>query len=159
MSLTIVIPTIKRDTLQRALNSVRSQTVFTENIVMIDNHRYGASKTRNKAIRHVRTEWVGFLDDDDYLEPRYHEWLRELSDADMVIFQMRRHDGLELPGHTDIERLAYNWVGISFALRTSIAKQYHFKNMVAEDFDLIQRVKKAGYRLVVSPQVAYFVSS
>jgi glycosyltransferase involved in cell wall biosynthesis len=155
--LTIIIPSIGRETLQRAVESVEQQTIPTEYIVGIDQQQEGASVMRNKMVSVCDTGWVGFCDDDDWLDPHYHEWLNEMKDADMVLFQMKRPDGMILPDHTDSDRLVYNWVGISFAMRTSVALKYPFKTMIGEDYDLIQRVRRAGLRLVVSPQVAYFV--
>ena len=157
MSLEIVIPTIGRDTLSRAIESVENQTIPTKPVVYFDNFHLGASFMRNQAIQKCKTTWVGFCDDDDYLDPHYHEWLKEIKNADMVIFQMKRPDGMILPDHTDTDKLAYNWVGISFALRTSIAKEFPFKDIIGEDFDLIQRVLQAGLRVVVSPRVAYYL--
>jgi glycosyltransferase involved in cell wall biosynthesis len=156
MSLSIIIPTLRRDTLKRAMTSVSQQTIPTTCIVHYDKDRIGAPKLRNEMIKEVKTTWVGFCDDDDWLDIHYHEWLK-YQRADMIIFQMKRPDGMVLPDHTDTDRLAYNWVGISFALRTSIAKQFPFKDRIGEDFDLIQRVVQAGLRVVVLPQVAYFV--
>ena len=155
MSLTIVIPSIGRESVQEAIDSVNNQTVKTEFLVEFDTSHEGPSVLRNRMIQACKTTWVGFCDDDDWLDPHYHEWLKEIKDADMVIFQMERPEGIVLPGHTDVDKLVYNWVGVSFALRTRIAKQHPFKSMLAEDFDLIQRLRE--YRLVVSPRVAYFV--
>ena len=104
------------------------------------------------------TEWVGFLDDDDTLDHRYHEWLNEeCKDYDMLIFNMARPEGLILPGHTNVDELVYNWVGISFALKTEIAKRFPFKNMISEDWDLIQRIKEAGFKIKISQHVAYYI--
>ena len=159
MSLTIVIPSLGRKTLTRAVLSVDNQTIPTDIIVQFDEREEGAGLTRNRAMQKVTTTWVGFCDDDDYLDERYHEWLARFDDCDMVIFQMLRPDGLVLPDHTDVNRLAYNWVGISFAMRTTIAKQLPFYNMLAEDYNLIMRVKDAGYRIKISRKIGYFIGS
>ena len=157
MSLSIIVPTINRESLLHTINSVKAQTIPTEILVEWDENHIGAGPMRNQMIQKVKTTWVGFCDDDDWLDPHYHEWLRKIRGADMVIFQMQRPEGMILPGHTDIDRLAYNWVGVSFAMRTAVALKYPFKNMLGEDFDLIQRAVKAGLRLEIDPRVGYFV--
>lgn len=159
MSLAIVIPTVGRPTLKEAVHSVRTQTRPTGCVVIKDYKHEGAGPTRNRGVKKVTTDWVGFCDDDDWLDPHYHEWLNEYPDADVVLFQMQRPDGMILPSHTDSSMLAYNWMGISFALRTDVAKRYPFKNMIGEDFELIRQVQRAGLRLVVDSRVAYYLGS
>ena len=108
-------------------------------------------------IQACKTSWVGFCDDDDYLDPHYHEWLKKYRHYDMVIFNMQRPEGLILPNHTDLDKLAYNWVGISFAMRTKVALKFPFRDMIGEDFDLIQRVRRE-HRVVIDPRVAYYLA-
>lgn len=157
-SLTIIIPTIGRKTLERAIHSVEHQTIETELEVELDINHEGQAVVRNRMIKDCTTKWVGFCDDDDWLDPHYHEWLDEATiGVDMIIFYMQHGNGLIIPGHTDVDRLKYNWVGISFALRTKVAKQFPFESMIGEDFDLIKRVKNAGYRIKIVPKVAYFI--
>lgn len=158
MSLTIIIPTIGRSTLFRAVESVEAQTIPTKYVVQVDEVENGAAITRNQAIQTVQTNWVGFCDDDDYLDPHYHQWLKKYQQtADLVIFQMQRPDGMILPDHTSVNKLAYNWVGISFAIRTELAKAFPFKNMVGEDWDMITTMKQAHKNIVIAPEVAYFI--
>ena len=75
MRLTIVIATIGRPELMRAINSVKAQTVPTQMVVETDIDRRGAGPTRNLALKRVTSPWVGFCDDDDELDEHYHEWL------------------------------------------------------------------------------------
>lgn len=158
--LTIVIPSIGHKDWQRAVDSVRNQTVPTEWILEPDAgyKGRGAGPTRNLAIQKVETEWVGFCDDDDYLDPHYHEWLVEESPSfDMVIFKMKNQPNGGVPYSTDVEMLRYNEVGMSFALKTGLAKRFPFENMLGEDFDLIMRVKNSGARIKISEHIAYFL--
>jgi glycosyltransferase involved in cell wall biosynthesis len=74
MSITVVIPTIdgRYDQLHRAIASVHAQTLrATEIQVEFDRLRTGAAATRNRALEHVETEYVAFLDDDDELKPNH----------------------------------------------------------------------------------------
>lgn len=73
MSITVVIPTIHgRETqLRRAIDSVWAQTMPAALQVILDENRDGAAATRNRALEHVQTEWVAFLDDDDEFFPNH----------------------------------------------------------------------------------------
>jgi glycosyltransferase involved in cell wall biosynthesis len=156
--LTIVIPTIGRPTLQRAIDSVMTQTVPTDCLVRIDDLEDGAGITRNKAMEDIKTRWVGFLDDDDVLHPRYHEWLNEeYHEYDLVLFQMAMDGGMVIPRHVDPAKLAYNWMGISFAMKTSLARKFPFHNVLGEDYELMDRLRAAGARIKISEHVAYYV--
>jgi hypothetical protein len=80
-SITVVIPTIRprRQMLARALDSVAAQSVRDAVDLVIgvaeDTEHAGAAKTRQKALEHVATPWVAFLDDDDEMMPRHLERL------------------------------------------------------------------------------------
>lgn len=74
MRVTTVIPTIagREALLAQAVRSVRASVVQPEAvIVQVDTARRGATATRNAALREVSTEWVAFLDDDDYWYPQH----------------------------------------------------------------------------------------
>lgn len=74
MSITVVIPTIEGrfESLQRAIRSAKAQTLPPADVVVaLDEHRVGAAATRNRALQHITTEWVAFLDDDDELLPNH----------------------------------------------------------------------------------------
>lgn len=76
--ITVAIPSIppRRDLLRRAVDSVSSQTLQPEALVIAyDNHRQGAPKTRQRALDQVKTTWTAFLDDDDEFMPHHLETL------------------------------------------------------------------------------------
>lgn len=152
-----------RPSLDKAVKSVENQTIRTEIIIIGDVPRIGPGLTRNIAVQEVKTSWVGFLDDDDYIDEHYHEWLQKEKDGyDMVIFRMKNSPLKEeaIPKSTNIDDLEYNQVGISFAMRTKVAILFPFSAKVpGEDYDLIMRVKQAGYKIKISDKVAYYIGN
>lgn len=75
---TFVIPSIppRSQLLIRALTSITEQTVQPAAIIVeIDHDGDGAPATRDRGLRKVTTEWVAFLDDDDWLKPEHLETL------------------------------------------------------------------------------------
>lgn len=79
--ITVVIPTVppRAELLRRALDSVAGasswmaqlygSSVPVDSIVVEDQCRNGAAKTRHQGLLAVETEWVAFLDDDDVMHP------------------------------------------------------------------------------------------
>jgi glycosyltransferase involved in cell wall biosynthesis len=75
---TVVIPhiTTRVFELGRAITSVTAQTLQPENVVIsFDKRHDGSAVTRNRALYHISTTWVAFLDDDDELLPNHLETL------------------------------------------------------------------------------------
>lgn len=89
---TIVIPTIppRGELLRRALRSVQAQQTDRATVypyVVIDQDHEGAWTTRNRGALAAETEWVGFLDDDDFMLSYHVDHLlacAEEHDADVV---------------------------------------------------------------------------
>src|SRR6187431_197417 len=99
--ITVVIPSIppRRIYLERALASVREQTFQpTDVIVRNDTAKEGAPRNRHEALLRVNTEWVAFLDDDDWFKPGHLDCLvaaQQQSNADYV------YSWYEVVGGTD----------------------------------------------------------
>lgn len=186
--ITFIIPSVNRPTLGRTLESLmRMQNPNWRAIVMFDGFdvppmesrdprikmssmvKTGTSnhggRVRNQAIKEAVTEWIGFVDDDDTLEPTYvdhlHQHLAE-NNYDVVIFRMKdeRNESstLILPpmDHTDF---VINRVGISFAMKRTLMTEenFWFEPSSAEDFYLLDRLRTAGKTIVLSPFVEYNV--
>jgi glycosyltransferase involved in cell wall biosynthesis len=115
---TFIIPTLGRPTLQRTLQSLRSQTdpdwtaivladqvkgfslpvkdsritaiKFCEKVGQSDNGHHHSGFVRNFGVGLNTSLWCAFVDDDDRLDPRYLELLKgESASFDLVIFRMR----------------------------------------------------------------------
>jgi hypothetical protein len=114
-----VVPTIGRPTLQRTLDSITAQTVPCQFVVCSDLGRVGAGPTMNRAMGAVTTGYVGFVADDDTLDPHYVEWFEaENDDADLFIFRMRYENAGTLPATSDPGQLHLGNVGGSFVIRS-----------------------------------------
>lgn len=163
--LTIVIPTMHRPTLSKAIASVVYQHERAEMIVVSDLHHSGAGPTRNRGIQAVRTPWVGFLDDDDVLLPDYVPVMQQhMDDADLIVSRIVKNLDYSLPlipeAHiTDASQLKRGMVGISYCVRTELAKSNPFVNEFAygegEDWEFINRLREQGYRINIIPDVLY----
>ena len=120
-----------------------------------------AGEVRNDAIAVADTEWVAFVDDDDYLSPDYVRSFREelttTPDAECVIFRMINQKGTVIPAPSQVD-FVLNDVGISFACKTSIINDgLKFVPNPAEDFYLLDAMRKEGHKIVLSNRILYFV--
>lgn len=61
--------------LERAVASVRAQTMPVEHVLAEDVYRLGAPMTRHHGLAMVQTEWTAFLDSDDEMDPDHIEHL------------------------------------------------------------------------------------
>lgn len=120
MTLTVIIPTIGRPTLERTLDSVASQPLLDGDAVIVVGRgesiqamaaRYGyrflecppgghgGAEERMKAIPLVTTTHIGFLDDDDVWVPGARETIRQAqltTPTRPMVFRMRYPSGREL---------------------------------------------------------------
>jgi hypothetical protein len=71
--LTVVIPVADyhQEIAQRAIDSVRAQTIPCQLKVFLDSGAKGAGYARNRALMEVETSHVAFLDADDTIDPRF----------------------------------------------------------------------------------------
>lgn len=177
---TFIIPTLGRYSLHKALQSLRDQTrPDWKAIVVFDNHDVtiqqeekifaykfdkppgmGAGTVRNNAIPVVDTEWIAFLDDDDWLDKKYVERLQYYAnDYDLISFSYKdvTNGNIQPPKHLhEIKRCN---IGISFAVRTSIVKDNNIRFIPAsiEDFEFINDCVNAGARPIITHEILYFV--
>lgn len=155
-NITVVIPTLGRQSLAEAKASCGSIPVEVEK----DPHQTGAGLTRNRAIQRVRTDWVGFLDDDDRFTPDYLERFNEAlaEDPDVIIFRMQYPDGRILP---KVPEVIWSNVGISFAVKRKYADNLFVKGENAfeqnEDYLALKKLEDDGRKIVFSPHVTYLV--
>ena len=161
--LTVLLPTLGRPTLQRAIESVEAQTIPCDLIVEHDTDRIGAGPMLNQMLPKVKTPWVHTLGDDDTLEPHFAALLAaQDQDADLIVFQMRYDGGGVLPTVTDPTQLRFGEVGCSYAVKTDVARRHGWiaepcTNMLAEDWEMIRSVRDNGGVIRIVPEVVYRV--
>jgi glycosyltransferase involved in cell wall biosynthesis len=184
---TFVVPTIpgREELLTRALGSLFAQTCTDWNAIVVgDGHlpdgpqderiqfvkgpeSRSAGLTRNSALPLVDTRWTAFLDDDDYLDPRYVKWLKQYQQEwGCIVFRMK-HPTLGVLPDKDLPQIKWGGVGISFAVRTALVAEYglafvreqdpdSYENALNEDITFLQELQNHQIRLYIHPEVAYF---
>lgn len=181
-TVTFIIPSKNRPTLNRTLRSLIAQTdpdwralvicdgctppLLSDNrIQSISTEKIGTSNNagelRNIAAMEANTEWIGFVDDDDTLTSQYVSILKnELLQRpylDFIIFRMQYTDFKVLPsyGATDFEPAR---VGISFAVSTKHMKDgFKFVPGDMEDFVLLNEMREMNLKYHISDYITYHV--
>jgi len=181
--ITFIIPTIGRQTLQNSINSLLNQTIKEwraliifdgikssiinkdKRIEIIEIEKLGlnvnsAGLVRNYALSLVKTEWIAFLDDDDIISDDYIEiFYKEIKlypETDLLIFRMNNH-GRIIP-KLDTNNFYLCDVGISFTMRKKIYNNgLIFVPDGAEDFLYLDKIRRNGYKIMISPYTKYHV--
>jgi glycosyltransferase involved in cell wall biosynthesis len=181
--ITFIIPTIGRSTLINSINSLKNQTIKDWRAIIIfdgiscnidiDDNRIkvlecekkgvninSAGEVRNYGMSFVETKWIAFLDDDDIIETDYIEiFYNEINlcnDLDLIIFRMNDNGRIIPKLKTDNFYLCD--VGISFILKKEIYDEgCKFTPDGAEDFLYLDKIRKLGKRIMISPYVKYYV--
>ncbi len=125
-----------------------------------------AGKVRNQAFEFINSnlnltsKWIGFVDDDDVLHPKYIEYLQEEENinknAQCIIFRMIDKYNNVVPTMRDKNIIAGH-VGISFTIKKEISEKYKFENSSHEDFCFLKTLQMAKIPIVISPHISYFV--
>jgi hypothetical protein len=124
------------------------------------NHN-NAGKVRNFGFGYINSsEWIGFIDDDDLLEPFYIESLIKEADNDveLIIFKMRhsRNKNLIVPPN-NCTTIIKNKVGISFCFKRKLLEKYNLKfvNDENEDYLFLMELLKLGIKYKISNKITY----
>lgn len=194
----VVIPTYeRRDVLERAVTSVIKQTRPPEHIVIVDGgssfdiHEYlpdfenqltvitqddrqGPSAARNTGFEAIDTDYVAFLDSDDYWVPEKLDKQLALAtgeDADVVYCDqwIVSSDGTKRPSETELydediwNRLLNGWLTpnpSSLLIQSETFEAvdgFDTKLMSCEDHDLWLRIAQCGATFAYVPErLSYF---
>jgi glycosyltransferase involved in cell wall biosynthesis len=161
VDVTVIIPTIGRESLVEATASVHAQTVPCELLIGHDGTGRGPARVRNSLLAVVTTPWVVFLDDDDLLDPEFVRTLLDHSgDADVVI-PWCRFSGRTIPRkyHNplgfDREQLRRHgcWPVTVLARTQTVLDVGGFpKDARYEDWEMFNRLADNGARFTVVPR-------
>jgi Glycosyl transferase family 2 len=162
------IPPRVNDHLIAAVSSVSVQTVPpTGGIsVALDVNREGAARTRQRALDAVQTEWVSFLDDDDFLYERHLEVHARMLIENQADFAYSWFDGNNpFPMHRgrqfDVNEPHHTTMTIT--VRTEIAKKVGFllpdgplhQDWMGEDWLFVVGCANAGAKFVGSEEITW----
>jgi len=181
--ITFIIPSLNRPSLKKTINSLLNQTnpnwfaiIIYDGVDGLDfndsriktfkvnkiggfsPHHGMAGLVRNFGIDKCNTEWIGFLDDDDTIQPDYVKMLLEkYAVYDFVVWRMKLQNGTIIPKLTN-SNLIFGNVGISFCYKKSIFKELFFtQNRDGEDFDFLMELKKQSNNFIITHEVMYNV--
>lgn len=178
---TFIIPTLGRYSLHKALNSLKDQTNGNwKAIVVFDNHdvtistddkisayrfdkppNVGAGIVRNYALPLVDTEWMAFLDDDDYLHKTYVDRIISWGNQyDLISFTYKDVTNGNIQPPPNLKKFVACNFGISIAVRTKIVQDNNiqFVPTAIEDYSFIMDCINAGARSVITHELLYFVN-
>jgi glycosyltransferase involved in cell wall biosynthesis len=180
--LTFIIPSLNKPTISRAVDSLLNQTNPNWNAIIVYDGVSGADfkdkriktleipktgligpKTgesglvRNIGIKKVKTEWIGFLDDDDTIDANYISTLSEkYLKKDFVVWRMKNQNGCVQPG-LFCNDLSFGDVGISFCYKNKFGDLLFDNNKNGEDFDFLMKLKSLTDNWLITPEVYYNV--
>lgn len=169
---TFIVPSVRKGSLEYAVDSVINQTytnwlaivagdgcyvpAFEDERILsiIAPPRRDASQVRMYAAKYVTTEWVVFLDDDDWVEPDYLEkFIPFMPENDIIISQMNNY-GHAIPSGHFIE---HGSVGIAFAIRTEVLLENPLPPPPSEDYVYLKRMLDKGFRIAYTDYCGYVV--
>ena len=194
-TITFITPTIGRTSLINTIKSVINQTCSNwKYIIVFDGIKIAAKfneliktdsrissiiiektgrknyggKVRNRGIEKVDTEWIGFVDDDDIISPKYVEYMNEYIDkyptVKCIIYRMLsnnitrgiKNQVLPSPATTNFNCCD---VGISFCYKLELFKEgLIFEPSHTEDFILLDKIRNSKYFIILSNYIGYYVS-
>ena len=148
----VIIPTIYRESLGRAIYSV-----MEFNIVPIIESGGTAGENRNKGIqkaKNLKADWIGFLDDDDYYKNIFN--FSSAAEYDIVILRMQQGDKL-VPDETN--ELRFGNVGINFALNMNRIKWEDLpefdSNGEGEDWRFLEQLLEKYPKVKITKDIYY----
>lgn len=171
---TMITPSLpeRGDLLHEARLSVGTQTEPVRHLSMVDVAGVGPAAIRNKLLDLVETPFVGFLDDDDILDPEHVEVLMALLEngrslADMAWSRCRTYFAPGVPvvhvlqpmrlDYDAMFRAGRNWIPVTVLARTESVRQAGCFDPADryEDFELWRRMHAAGMRFAHHPYVTW----
>jgi len=144
-SVTICVPTLKRESLISTLNSLYRQD-YSKIVIVPGTH---PSKQRNSVIKQCNTEFIAFIDDDCVAHP------------DFVKYGVKPFYGQPYPDFIQgcvqggIQTSEdFTFVSANLWIRTEVAKKLLFNEEIPghEDVDFCWRALDEGYKYIYNPE-------
>lgn len=185
-TITFILPTLGRDSLKKSIESIINQTnkkwkaivIFdgcqiNKNLIVEHNQiSYyeieksdgvinQASSVRNYGLKFVKTQWVGFLDDDDTIASDYVDFFYKemnLFHCDVYVYRMINKDLTIFPSLKSKNIIPCD-IGISFICTLKLFESISFQNSHCEDYDFLKKVFDAKKLIIFSNTIKYFVKS
>lgn len=180
--ITFIIPSLNRPTLVNSIDSLLKQKnpnweciiiydgvegrfFDDERIKIINIEKTGISSNkmgqsglvRNYGIKETKTSWIGFLDDDDTINPNYVDDLfKKYSNYDFVIWRMKDKLGNIYPP-LKLKKIIFGQVGISIAYKNKFDNVLFDSNRNGEDFDIVKKLLSLTNNFIVTPEIYYNV--
>ena len=163
MKIDYIIPTLNRESLKRSIESIKQEKI-DHNILICDTEN-SAGGNRNKSLEKVKnSEWIIFLDDDDYLVKGHS---LELDDNfNIVIFTMNQEG--KIKPNTNLKGINHGYktpsclfkgnVGINYAIKTSFYLKYNYKFDtlgLGEDFRFLKMHLEKTSKIKITEKVFY----
>lgn len=179
--ITFIIPSIGRESIKKSINSLILQTNKNWKCIIVYDGVEGFSfedsriecihiekqgdhgsihgmsgLVRNYGLKLCDTEWIGFLDDDDTINPDYVETLiKKYNDYDFVIWRMIYTNNFILPYKKEIE---HGNVGISFCYKNKFDNLFFETNRDGEDFDFLKKLSTLTPNYIFAPEIMYKIN-
>jgi glycosyltransferase involved in cell wall biosynthesis len=146
-----------------ALNLLEDERFEVHEIEKMGSNINQAAFVRNYGMSVVNgdSDWLAFLDDDDTIAKDYIEIFKNelllYPECDVYIYRMIDNDQRIIPELNAINFKVCD-VGISFIINLNIYKNgLEFELDGAEDFLYLNKIRKAGYKMIISPYIKYYV--
>tara|TARA_R100000231_G_scaffold33800_1_gene29676 strand:+ start:3179 stop:4423 length:1245 start_codon:yes stop_codon:yes gene_type:complete len=158
MKIDFIIPTLFRDTLKKSKKSIIDENLGSENTnIFINGSGSSAGENRNFGLQRVKnSDWIVFLDDDDYLVQGFSKQLD--SNFDIVVLRMLQENKYIPSKESKVSDLVLGNVGINFAIKTS----FYLKNKIffdheglGEDFRFLQKLINKTNKIKITENVFY----
>lgn len=154
--------------LEAATNSVWAQTQPPAGGIScaLDVGKNGASVTRQRALDAVRTDWVAFLDDDDFFYPQHLETLSNLvreTGADYVYSWFDGNNPFPMHRGRQFDPAEPHHTTMTVMVRTELAKTAGFllpdgplhQDWMGEDWMFILRCSEAGGKFAGTGEITW----
>lgn len=165
---TASIPTRTSTLLTEAVVSAQRQTYPPVGgiSVALDVNREGAASTRQRALDSVRTEWVAFLDDDDFFYPHHLETLVKLqveTGADYLYSWFDGNNPFPMHRGRQFNRDEPHHTTMTVMVRTELAKEAGFflpdgplhQDWMGEDWQFTLRCAALGGKFAGSADITW----